>query len=128
MKLKITLISFLCLVLFAFPGACASNSSTVVSRDQALGIACQCFPASVILQSKITVTLWPKRNLNNPVWQISLTGFNTTRDALLEFGWSASLLTLGDPGYHFALINVDAETGAILDKSVAAFLLAQPPD
>ena len=90
---------------------------TAVSRDQALGIASQCLPASVLLQSSITVELGSTST--QTFWQVAFEGFDTTRDALTAFGWGAADLQPGLSEYHVATINVDSITGTILLKTAS---------
>ena len=92
---------------------------TTVSREQAIAIAAQYFPPAVILESQITVQLWPDvgtYHINE--WLISFDNFTTTRAELITLGWPSTSLPEFDE-YHVANINIDAETGEVILKAVS---------
>jgi len=98
-----------------------------VSRDQALALASQFVPSSVILQADISVTLGTSLSPND-VWSVMFYGLQVTRDELLAFGWSDSELSgLGSlPTTGFIDIGIDSETGAVLYTTFVGALLPPP--
>jgi hypothetical protein len=104
----------------------APNESRIpaISQEQAIAIAGHYFPVSVLLQSTITIRF--AQDNANTIWQVGFDGFTTTRDVLLQFGWDSNSISDNYTAYHVATINVDALTGAIIDKLVTAIRLGGP--
>jgi hypothetical protein len=103
------------------PTSTIDTIGIAISHDQALAVASQYLPEDAVSQSAIVAYL-DKRTDALYSWMISFSGFSMTRSELTDCGWKEDGKTIFPDypyaEYHYAVFNIDADTGKVLCKAV----------
>ena len=91
-----------------------------ITEEKAIAIAANYVPVQNIMDADITATLSISADAAKPsLWMVMFYDANITRDQLLNLGWQSDANTFFDNTETFksVVINIDANTGAIIQKS-----------